>query len=400
MESRLPGPVEKRSPWVWERGEALFAAYERALILAPAAIYRQTGYALGEVLKGLLPGLIEMLVIVVATTTIGAAAGGVIGFFFGGAGAAPGAVVGGELGFDVGLAALTWLGVAFLAVAMVQGAAGIWNRVSLGVKQAWEAPEYPDREYPSQIERAAAQLADAAGMLMLLLLQAVVAWVLKRAAMGATQSALRTAGAAKTIGSEAAADAAVGELVSKLRASKLGGDFATWVEDNWPKLRDDPRLRMRPTRGATAELLPEKAPGSSAAPERDTAQTPASRRATAEAFYKQTGWPDEKIASHMAGIDFSKPVDVVTLPKGTQVVQYQIPGSPTGQYFAPMGTPAESIGVNPAGRVASTYTATSDVSVLQSTAASTDSNLSLPPSVRGTGGGTQYFAPDNSAFGQ
>jgi CdiA C-terminal tRNase domain len=251
-ESRLPGPIEKRSPWLWERGEALFEAYVRAEVLAPAAIVRQTGYALGEVLKGLLPGLLEMLIVLAATTTLGAVAGGVIGFFFGGAGAAPGAVIGGELGLDIGLAALTWLGVAFLAKAMFEGFGRLWAQLSLGVRHAWEAPEYPEREYPHRIEEAARELAEAAGILMLLLLQAVVAWVLKRAAMGATQSAAQTLGAARTVGSEAAAESAVAELVTKLRVSRLGSGFADWVEKNWTKLRDDPRLRFRGRKAGSA----------------------------------------------------------------------------------------------------------------------------------------------------
>lgn len=258
MESRLPGSVERRSPWVWERGKALFEAYERAQVLAPEAILRQTGYVLGEVLKGLLPGLLEMLVVLAATTAIGAVAGGVVGFFFGGAGAAPGAVIGGEVGLDVGLAALTWLGVAFLAKAMLAGFGNLWSQLSMGVRHAWEAPEYPEREYPLRIEEAARELADAAGILMLLLLQAVVAWILKRAAMGATQSAARTLAAARTAGTDVAADSAVAELVGKLRASKLGSGFADWVEKNWTKLKEDPRLRFRPqpstVGGPSAEL--------------------------------------------------------------------------------------------------------------------------------------------------
>ena len=128
------------------------------------------------------------------------------------------------------------------------------------------------------------------------------------------------------------------------------------------------------------------------------AQSTASRQAVADAAYKATGWSDEKIASHLAGIDFSQPIETMTLPKGTQVVQFQLPGNPTGNYFAPMGTSAESLGINPTGRIANTFTTTSDVSVLKSTAASTVSNSNLPISVRGVGGGVQYFSPDISVF--
>jgi hypothetical protein len=131
-----------------------------------------------------------------------------------------------------------------------------------------------------------------------------------------------------------------------------------------------------------------------------TPQTQAEiNKATATNFYKSTtNWPDEKIASHLEGIDFNQPVDVVTLPKGTPTVQYQVPGRPTGNYFAPPGTSPESIGVNPAGRVPTTYIANRNVRVLRSTAANTEGNKNLPPLARGKGGGTQFFTGDTSAF--
>lgn len=134
-----------------------------------------------------------------------------------------------------------------------------------------------------------------------------------------------------------------------------------------------------------------RAPGSAAS-------SIAARQATAEAFYRTAGWPEPRIASHLQGIDFTQPVKPVTLPTGTEVVQYQIPGNPTGNYFAPLGTPAEAIGVNPAGRVTKVYTTTSDVTVLQSTAADTSSNPNVPALARGQGGGVQFFAPNTSGF--
>jgi len=125
----------------------------------------------------------------------------------------------------------------------------------------------------------------------------------------------------------------------------------------------------------------------------------ASRQATAREFYKGSGWSDARIASHLKGIDFSQPVNVVTIPEGTQLVQYQVPGNPTGNYFAPVGRPAESLGVDPTGRVATTYTTTNDVAALSSTAATTIGDSNLPASIQGTGGGTQYFVPDITFLG-
>jgi hypothetical protein len=246
--SRPPGPTRPRSPSLWERGEALHDAYERALVLAPGAVFKKTGYALGELLKGLLPGLLQTLIVLAASTALGAAVGGVVGFFFGGVGAAPGAVVGGELGLEIGTAVLSWLGLAFLAKAIIQGFGELWGVLCMGVKRAWAAPESSESEYPHQIERAALDLADAVGILMLLILQAIVAWVFTRAAIGSTKGVIQTA-ASNRLASGEAANASVAALVQELRASRLGSSFADWVEQNWARLRDDPKLRFkaRPT---------------------------------------------------------------------------------------------------------------------------------------------------------
>jgi hypothetical protein len=116
------------------------------------------------------------------------------------------------------------------------------------------------------------------------------------------------------------------------------------------------------------------------------------------AFYNNTGMSESDILSHLEGIDFGKQIEVQTLEKGTQLVQYAFPGRPTGQYFAPLGTDPATLGIDPAGRVATIYEAQTDVTVLRSTAADTSGNTSLPSWARGSGGGTQYFVPDNAQF--
>jgi hypothetical protein len=126
----------------------------------------------------------------------------------------------------------------------------------------------------------------------------------------------------------------------------------------------------------------------------------AKQEATAWKFYgSTTDFSESQIASHLQGIDFNNPIAVETLPAGTKVVQYQYPGQPTGNYFAPVGTPPESLGINPTGRIARIYTTKENVTVFRSIARNTtDSNL--PTSFLGGGGGTQYFAPDISGFGE
>ena len=129
-----------------------------------------------------------------------------------------------------------------------------------------------------------------------------------------------------------------------------------------------------------------------------TATNLVSRQSTANSYYKTLGWDDAKIASHMSGIDFSKPVEIVTLPKGTKVVQYQIPGNPVGGYFAPVGTSAESLGISSAGRNPIIYKTTENISVLRTTAADTSKSTNLPESARGTGGGVQFFTNNRNVF--
>ncbi len=120
------------------------------------------------------------------------------------------------------------------------------------------------------------------------------------------------------------------------------------------------------------------------------------RKATAERFYQSKGWPADKIAAHMKGIDFSQPVEVTTLERPTVVSQWQKAGNPQGNYFAPPGTNPSTLGIDVGGRVETKYDVQQPVQVLKSTAAEV-------PDWRGSGtifkgGGTQYFTTESTAF--
>ena len=232
----------------------IFQAYLQAQELAPAAILEETGRELGALVKGLLPGLIQMIVIVAATTTLGAVVGGIIGALAGGVGTAPGAVVGGELGLDAGVAILTWLGVAFLAVTIAKGMGEMLSALGHGVELAWQARNLDGPAEENQITQGARELARSVGILFRLILQAIVVYLLKKAAMNATRGVMSTAGAVRAEGAAAVSDAVIADLVKNLRASKFSGDFADWVEKNWRDLVKDPRLKES---GPTA--LPESA---------------------------------------------------------------------------------------------------------------------------------------------
>lgn len=123
------------------------------------------------------------------------------------------------------------------------------------------------------------------------------------------------------------------------------------------------------------------------------------KQAAARSFYEAAGWSDAKIASHMAGIDFNYPVDVVSLPQGETLVQHMVPGSRVGNYFAPEGTSASQLGINPAGRIPTLFSPNADVQVLRSTAAPITDTWTVPgTSFRASGGGTQYFTRNPGNF--
>jgi len=229
----------------YDGAKCIFYAYLLAQVKAPAAILKETGYELTSLLKGLLPGLLQMIVAVGATTILGAAIGGIVGFFFGGAGAAPGVVIGGELGFDLGMAIISWLGLAFLIVSIAKGFVELLDTLKNGIELAWEARNLQGGDQQRQIDRAADQLARVSGILMRLILEAIVAYLLKKVAMSSTRGAMATVNGVRTVGAQATAEASVAELVGKLRASKLGAGFADWVESNWRDLMENPRLRPK-----------------------------------------------------------------------------------------------------------------------------------------------------------
>src|SRR5882762_2523583 len=235
--------VERHLRSDYEGAKCIYDAYELALDLAPEAILKETGYEISSLLSALIPGLLQMVVVVGATTFLGAAIGGIVGFLFGGVGAIPGAAVGGELGLDLGVAILTWLGVAFLVVSIAKGFVEMLDALRNGIEWAWATRILPKAAEAKQVSAAAHELARTVGILFRLIPQAIVVYLLKKAAVGATRGATTTAGAVQAEGAAAVSDATVAELVGKLRSSKFGGRFATWVEENWRDMVKNPRLK-------------------------------------------------------------------------------------------------------------------------------------------------------------
>ncbi|NHZ42951.1 DUF6861 domain-containing protein [Massilia aquatica] len=123
-----------------------------------------------------------------------------------------------------------------------------------------------------------------------------------------------------------------------------------------------------------------------------------SRYETAYKFYADAGYSADRAAGHLAGIDFTLPVSLTELTAGKNYLQYPMDGK-MGNYFTTIGTPAETIGINPAGRVPTLYTPTKNTPALQSTAADILDTWTVPTQPYMTqGGGIQYFVKDKSIF--
>ncbi|MFH1119811.1 MAG: type VI secretion system tube protein TssD [Bacteroidota bacterium] len=102
-------------------------------------------------------------------------------------------------------------------------------------------------------------------------------------------------------------------------------------------------------------------------------------------FYKKSGFTERKALEHMEGIDFSKPVEIVKLKKGT-VVQQWVGENGTGNYFTTEENgSSQNLGIDYSKRSLRQFTLTEDVEVLKSTAAD----------YKGfKGGGVQFFGTE------
>ncbi len=231
--SAVPGPAGYTpDPMnVGPRLQSLRAACEHAEGLVPAAVAHRTGCTLGALLDALLPSLLQLFAVLAAGTLLGAGTGAVLGAF-GGA----------VFGMEIGTVALTWLGVGFLAVSFGNHGGELAALIKLGVERAWAAGPLRSPQRELTIHAAARDLADAVAVVMLMLLEGLVAYLLKSPALASTRGAVSTATALRSGGAQPVAEETVANLVSGLRASKLGTGFASWVEQNWRALIDNPKL--------------------------------------------------------------------------------------------------------------------------------------------------------------
>ncbi len=148
--------------------------------------------------------------------------GAALGALAGGVGAVPGAALGGAWGAEAGLVILEWLGLGFLAASIGSSVGSAARQAEQAVEIAWRSVDAPATA-DLAVTRAAEELASAVAQVFRGVLQGIVAFLLSEGA--------------------AAAAARVPELTARLRGSRLGGRFATWVEQSWQRLITNPRLR-------------------------------------------------------------------------------------------------------------------------------------------------------------
>jgi hypothetical protein len=324
-------------------------------------------------------------------------------------------VVGGELGFDAGMAILTWLGIAFLLESIGSGLGEMAAMVWIGTQHAWHAAERRGADREREIGTAAHELAKAVGILIRLLLEGIVAYLLKKPAMSSTRGVIRTARAVRSAGAEAVADETVAALVSKLRASQLGDGFATWVEKNWKDLVKNPRLRPKALAGgggalaaeAESSAKPSKAPKRPEEPPAAESpkgfidgEVPASQRekVATDWYAQQPGATIETAASRASGFDPSKPMEIKTLQPGTKIAQWvRSDGKPGIDFTTPdadpatLGLPMDPETGFPKGRSLQVFEVNKPLQVLQGTARTfPEGPFDL---VGGQGGGPQIAMP-------
>lgn len=236
-----------------ERIEAVYEAVRRSARFIPGEVQRATGEEVHAVIAGIVPGLVVSLGIAALTATAGAAVGAALGALAGGVGALPGAALGGAWGAEAGVWILEWLGLGFLAIS-------VGRSLGLATRQAQLAVQEASRAVDSRVSRdlaiddAAAGLARAVAYVVRAVLQGIVAFLLSKGAEGVQSR--------------------VTELTARLRGSRLGARFATWVEQGWRRLIANPKLqpgRIAPVQrsgGAGKSLRGADAPEALAPPPR------------------------------------------------------------------------------------------------------------------------------------
>jgi hypothetical protein len=167
------------------------------------AALKHCGEDASTLLDSLIPGLVFTLKVYLGTVGAVTLLGAGLGSLAGGAGAVPGAIAGAKLGNVLALAVLEVMGAGFLAAYIVAHIKDAKNAISAGCSTAWDA-----EGSPAAVDLAARQIADGLGVLMSLVLQALIAYALKKG---------------------------VGPALEKLKKTRSGQALGDWLRRNIDK---------------------------------------------------------------------------------------------------------------------------------------------------------------------
>lgn len=205
---------------LFERLELVREALDIAKDKVPGVVWEETGEELGEILKAIIPSIVLSMCVIVSTTILGGAIGAAVGAFALGWGAIPTGIFGAQCGAEAGVLLLQGLGLTVIGSVIGVHLVRSLDLATDGVSEAWHAADSPQGRR-THVQHAGATIAKAVGVFMRAVLQGVVAVLL-------------------TSGARAAASR-VPMLVAELR--RFNPEFAAWIERNWARLIENPKLR-------------------------------------------------------------------------------------------------------------------------------------------------------------
>jgi hypothetical protein len=193
-----------------------------------------------------------------------------------------------------------------------------------------------------------------------------------------------------------------GSVAGEFSVERSGANIAKSADvlEDWALIMSMARKPAKTTTGSQTRLRILENIEESAKARASSGFEKASRRWKATEFYKDAGWPKEKIMQHLRGIDFNKPVEIVRVPEGKRLIQYQLPDSPQGSYYAEPGTPAYGLGIYTSGLIEKSFKVSESTFALKSTAAemTIDWFSDLPWEIKAPGGNYQLFIPKKNGI--
>jgi len=201
----------------------VYHALLRGFWYAPGAIARLTGHDVKEFADGFLQGLTIMLGVLILSSVVGGVAGAALGSLAGGVGAIPAGAAGAELGFNVGMALLTWMGVAALVPLVAHHLGKMLQTAQRGIGKAWHAGQSRLTSEEQDIDDGGKLLGEAVGEFFVAFLEGLVMWVLKDEGVSSTKgSVAKLANPKSVMERQALLSARINEMYIMLRNSRLG----------------------------------------------------------------------------------------------------------------------------------------------------------------------------------